>query len=84
MFHDGLTADSVATLRIEAERAGMDMLVQLNRLAMELADRDQGRAEAHHRFTAGLYCFDAPDGARDAAGDGDAGDGGASAGGAAS
>lgn len=66
MFHDGLTAESVATLRIEAERVGMDMLVRLNRIAMELADRDEGRADAGHRFTAGLYCFDAPDGVPDA------------------
>ncbi|MBP2230594.1 hypothetical protein J2847_003899 [Azospirillum agricola] len=62
MFHDGLTPASVAALRIEAERAGMDMLVRLNRFAMELADRDEGRADAHHRFTAGLYAYDAPDG----------------------
>ncbi|MGF7175818.1 DUF6502 family protein [Azospirillum doebereinerae] len=65
MFHDGLTAESVATLRIEAERAGMDMLVHLNRIAMELADRDEGKDEAHHRFTAGLYAYSAPDGKPD-------------------
>ncbi len=62
MFHDGLTAESVATLQMEVERAGMEMLVRLNRIATELADRDEGKVAANHRFTAGLYLYSAPDG----------------------
>lgn len=61
MFHDGLSPRSVETLRAEAERLGMDALVRLNRVAMELADRDAGKADATHRFTTGLYVYNAPD-----------------------
>lgn len=66
MFHDGLTAESVAALRREMEETGMAMLVHLNRLATDLAARDEGKAEATHRFTAGLYSYSAPDGQRPA------------------
>lgn len=62
MFHDGLTAASVAALRAEAERQSMEMLVRLNRLAAELSSRDAVSAEPKHRFTLGLYGYDAPDG----------------------
>lgn len=61
MFHDGLTARSVATLRAEAERQGMEMLIRLNRLATELSDRDAAAAGPKQRFTAGLYAYDAAD-----------------------
>ncbi|MFD1624498.1 DUF6502 family protein [Azospirillum griseum] len=64
MFHDGLTADSVSTLRREMEEVGMAMLIHLNRLATDLAARDEGQDAAIHRFTAGLYSFSADDGAR--------------------
>ncbi|WP_199231797.1 DUF6502 family protein [Azospirillum sp. TSO35-2] len=61
LAYDGLSAESVLALRREAERVGMDMLLHLNRMAMELADRDEERDDAHHRFTAGLYLYDAAD-----------------------
>ncbi len=64
MFHDGLTAESVATLRREMEEVGMAMLIHLNRIATDLAAQDDGREAAIHRFTAGLYSFSADDGAR--------------------
>lgn len=61
MFHDGLSAESIETLRGEAERLGMDMLIRLNRLAGELSARDAAAPGGKQRFTAGLYTYSAPD-----------------------
>ncbi|WP_434621641.1 DUF6502 family protein [Azospirillum sp. B2RO_4] len=58
LAYDRLSPDSIAALRREAERLGMAMLVELNRMAADLADGDAGREDASHRFTAGLYLYD--------------------------
>ncbi|MBY6261144.1 hypothetical protein EI613_04280 [Azospirillum sp. 412522] len=58
LAYDRLSPESVAVLRREADRLGMAMLVELNRMAADLADGDAGRDDAGHRFTAGLYLYD--------------------------
>lgn len=58
LAYDRLSPDSVTVLRQEAERLGMAMLVELNRLAADRADGDAGRDDAGHRFIAGLYLYD--------------------------
>ncbi len=58
LAYDGLRPESIAVLRGEADRMGMAMLVELNRMAADLADGDAGRDDARHRFTAGLYLYD--------------------------
>ncbi|PWC90848.1 hypothetical protein TSH100_02160 [Azospirillum sp. TSH100] len=58
LAYDRLSPESIAALRREADRLGMAMLVELNRMAAELADGDVGRDDASHRFTAGLYLYD--------------------------
>ncbi|MBI1207851.1 MAG: hypothetical protein GC191_11250 [Azospirillum sp.] len=60
MFHDGLSADSIAALSTEAERAGMATLVALNRHAHELAAGDARRSDANQRITVGIYLYAAP------------------------
>ncbi|HYD70699.1 DUF6502 family protein [Azospirillum sp.] len=61
MFHDGLSQASVEALRAEAERRGMELLVHLNALATELAERDARAGTGGHRFTTGLYLYDRPE-----------------------
>jgi hypothetical protein len=58
LAYDRLSPESIAALRREADRLGMAMLVELNRMAADLADGDSGREDANHRFTAGLYLYD--------------------------
>ncbi|AWB06523.1 hypothetical protein A6A40_15635 (plasmid) [Azospirillum humicireducens] len=58
LAYDRLCPDSIAALRREADRLGMAMLVELNRMAADLADGDADREDANHRFTAGLYLYD--------------------------
>lgn len=58
LAYDRLSPGSIAALRREADRLGMAMLVELNRLAADLADGDAGREDANHRFAAGLYLYD--------------------------
>jgi hypothetical protein len=57
VHYSGLTADSVKTLTEAAERTGMQALLALNRMALELADRDAGRADADQRINFGLYFY---------------------------
>lgn len=65
VFHDGLTPESVARLRAEAEALAMQTLVALNDRAKTLAAADAGRPQAVERFTAGVYVFGTADPAAD-------------------
>jgi hypothetical protein len=60
VFHDGLTPESVAELRAEAERRAMEALIALNEQAVRLAEADAGRPEATGRFSAGVYVYARP------------------------
>lgn len=56
--YDGLSSESVEELRELAERHGMEALRAVNRRAMALQRRDEGRADATRRMSFGAYFFD--------------------------
>jgi len=58
VHYTGLTEESAAELAAAAERTGMKALLEMNRLALELAEKDKGRAAATRRINFGLYFFD--------------------------
>ncbi|MCB2107189.1 MAG: hypothetical protein KDE14_05785 [Rhodobacteraceae bacterium] len=62
VHYSGLSADSVKTLTEAAERLGMQSLLSINRMALELVERDhtlakEGKVEANQRANFGLYFF---------------------------
>ena len=58
VHYTGLTDESAAELAQAAERTGMKALLEMNRLALELAEKDKGSAAATRRINFGLYFFD--------------------------
>lgn len=56
--YDHLTAEAVEELRTLAERHGMEALRTVNRRAMALQRRDEGRDGATHRMSFGAYFLD--------------------------
>lgn len=58
VHYTGLTEESAKTVSEAAERLGMQSLLAVNRLALELADQDKGKAEATRRVNFGLYFYD--------------------------
>lgn len=57
VYYDDLTVESLSELSELAERLGMDALQAVNRRALELQERDRGRAAARHRINFGIYVF---------------------------
>ena len=57
VHYSGLTEESAKELAEAAERSGMQALLSLNRMALEFAERDAGRAEATGRINFGLYFY---------------------------
>ena len=60
VHYSDLTPESVEVLREAAERIGMQGLLAINRMALELAEKDQGREGATKRVNFGLYFFKGP------------------------
>jgi hypothetical protein len=60
VHYTGLTDESAKTVAEAAERLGMQSLLAVNRLALELAEKDQGKDDARHRVNFGLYFYDGP------------------------
>jgi hypothetical protein len=60
VHYSNLTESSVKTLTEAAERTGMQSLLALNRMALELAARDKGDPEAVQRINFGLYFYNGP------------------------
>jgi len=60
VHYTGLTEESAKVVMEAAERLGMQSLLAINRLALELADKDQDKAEATRRLNFGLYLYDGP------------------------
>lgn len=58
VHYTGLSEESAAELAQAAERTGMKALLEMNRLALELSEKDKGRATATRRINFGLYFFD--------------------------
>jgi hypothetical protein len=55
VHYSGLTDESAKQLAETAERTGMQALLALNRMALEMAERDNGKAGATNRVNFGLY-----------------------------
>ncbi|NKB45575.1 MAG: hypothetical protein GKS03_14990 [Alphaproteobacteria bacterium] len=61
VYYDRLTPKSVELLRERAREVGMEALLELNKDALALADKDEGDANATERMSLGLYYYDGPD-----------------------
>lgn len=57
VHYSDLTPESAAELAKAAERAGMDALLDINRLALDLAAKDKGKENATRRINFGLYFY---------------------------
>src|SRR5262245_46670606 len=60
VHYDALSEESIRELAALSEKSGMEAVQALNRRAIELEERDAGRTGANHRFTFGIYFFNAP------------------------
>jgi Family of unknown function (DUF6502) len=60
VHYTGLTEESAKVVMEAAERLGMQSLLAVNRLALELAEKDNGKPEARRRLNFGLYLYDGP------------------------
>lgn len=56
-YYDGLSPQSVDALESLAKTIGMEALVKLNKEALKLAKKDEGKANAERRFNFGLYFY---------------------------
>lgn len=57
VHYSELTPESAAALAQAAERAGMEALLDINRLALDLTARDKGKENATRRINFGLYFY---------------------------
>ncbi len=57
VHYSALTPESAAVLAEAAERAGMEALLDVNRLALELSAQDKGKENATRRINFGLYFY---------------------------
>ena len=57
VHYSALTPESAAVLAEAAERAGMEALLDINRLALELSAEDKGKENATRRINFGLYFY---------------------------
>jgi hypothetical protein len=60
VHYTGLSEESAKALAETAEQMGMQSLLAVNRMALELAEKDKGRTEATRRVNFGLYFYDGP------------------------
>lgn len=75
VHYSNLTPESAEALEAAAERTGMQALLTLNRMALELSAKDKDRASATKRVNFGLYFFKGPTNFNDLRLDGDAREG---------
>ncbi len=57
VHYSALTPESAVILAEAAERAGMEALLNINRLAIDLAAKDKGKDDATRRINFGLYFY---------------------------
>ncbi len=57
VHYSALTPESAVELASAAERVGMEALLELNRLALDLAAKDKGKENATRRINFGLYFY---------------------------
>lgn len=55
VFCDGLSPESLETLRVYSRELAIDAMQLINRRALELQEADRGRADATRRMTLGVY-----------------------------
>lgn len=55
--YDGLTAESVKKLNVLSEKIGMEALVEINKQAHLLSEKDAGNKDATQRMNFGLYYY---------------------------
>ncbi len=60
VHYSNLTPESADALQAAAERTGMQSLLALNRMALELSAKDKDNANATRRVNFGLYFFKGP------------------------
>ncbi len=60
VHYTGLSEESAKTIQEAAERLGMESLLAVNRLALDLAEKDNGKPEATRRLNFGLYFYNGP------------------------
>lgn len=60
VHYSNLTPESADELQAAAERTGMQSLLALNRMALELSAKDKDNARATRRVNFGLYFFKGP------------------------
>jgi hypothetical protein len=65
VHYSNLTESSIKTLAEAAERTGMQALLALNRMALDLAEQDKGKQDAVQRMNFGLYFFKGPSSFKD-------------------
>lgn len=61
VYYDKLTPESVTELARISRDIGIDALRRINREALRLAEADEGKGNADHRMSVGLYYFSGPD-----------------------
>jgi hypothetical protein len=57
VHYSALTPDSAAKIADAAQKAGMEALLEINRMALELAAHDKGKENATRRINFGLYFY---------------------------
>jgi len=57
VHYSALTPESAAALAQAAEQTGMEALLSINRMALELAEKDKGKENATRRINFGLYFY---------------------------
>lgn len=57
VHYNALSAQSIAELEETAKRLGMEMLLQLNQMAIAMEARDARSGQPQHRFTCGVYFY---------------------------
>ncbi len=60
VHYSNLTPESASALEDAAERTGMHALLELNRMALTMAEKDAGNPDATKRVNFGLYFFRGP------------------------
>ena len=61
VYYDRLTQESIDELRALVSERSMEVLTEINRVALRLADGDEGKTDAINRMTLGYYYFSAAD-----------------------
>ena len=65
VYYEGLTPKSAATLAALSRETGSKALIEVNKKAFELSQRDAGGASTSHRISFGVYFFSTSDSSKD-------------------